>query len=132
MTNQAINLISEYNTKTMLAMRAMGDLNVAAAELFVNKQVELGTSLLDTGLASSKELAAVKTPAEAMEISSNFIKTLTATMTGFFEESKVNAEKAGEDMKVAINDAVKLNSELAGKAMETGIETFKKTAKKAA
>lgn len=131
-TKQPIDLITEYNTKTMETMRALGDLNVASAEWFVNKQVELSTALMETGLATSKEITAAKTPADAVSVSSKLMQTLAETMTGFVKESTANAEKTRDEMKAVIDDAVKLNSEYATKAIDTGVETVKKAAKKAA
>lgn len=132
MAKQPIDLITEYNTKAMQTMRAIGDLNVASAEWFVNKQVELSNALLETGMATSKEIASAKTPVEAAMASSKLMQTLAETLTGFVKESSENAEKARDDLKAVIDDAVKLNSEYAGKAFDSGVETIKKTAKKAA
>lgn len=132
MTKQTIDMITEYNTKAMETMRALGDLNVASAEWFVNKQVELSNVLLESGLATSKEIASAKTPTDAAAASNKMMQTLTETMTGFVKESSANAEKTRDELKAVIDGAVKLNSEYAGKAVESGVETIKKTAKKAA
>lgn len=132
MTKQPIDIITEYNTKAMETMRALGDLNVASAEWFVAKQVELSNALLQTGVATSKEIASAKTPAEAALASGKLIQALAETLTGFVKESSTNAEKTRDEFKAVIDDAVKLNSEYAGKAIESGVETIKKTANKAA
>ena len=132
MAKQPIDLITEYNTKAMETMRALGDLNVASAEWFVTKQLEMSNALLETGVATSKEIASAKTPAEAALASSKLMQSLAETLTGFVKESSANAEKTRDELKAVIDDAVKMNSEFAGKAVESGVETIKKTAKKAA
>ena len=132
MTNPTLDLLTEYNTKAMGTLRAFGDLNVATAEWFINKQLELTSSLMDAGLASSKEITAAKTPAEAVQASSKLMQTLAESMTGFVKESTSNAVKTRDELKVVIDDAVKLNTEYAGKAFESGMETVRKSAKKAA
>ena len=132
MTNPTLDLLTEYNTKAMETLRAFGDLNVATAEWFINKQLELTSTLMDAGLASSKEITAAKTPAEAVQASSKLMQTLAESMTGFVKESTSNAVKTRDELKVVIDDAVKLNTEYAGKAFESGMETVRKSAKKAA
>ncbi len=132
MHNQAIDMFNEYNNKAMLTLRAFGDLNVATVEWFVNKQVEMSNNMIEAALASSKEIAAAKTPAEAAQASSNLMQSVTESMTGFVTESSANAVITRDELKVVIDDAVKLNSEYAGKAIENGVETIKKTAQKAA
>ena len=132
MPNQTFDMINEYNNKAMLTLRAFGDLNVATAEWFVSKQLELSKSMMETVLASGKEIAAAKTPAEAAQVSSQLMQSMTESMTGFVKESSANAVIARDELKVVIDDAVKLNSEYAGKAFESGVETIKKTAQKAA
>lgn len=132
MANQTVDLMTEYNTKAMETLRAFGDLNVATAEWFINKQLELTSTLMDAGLASSKEISAAKTPAEAVQASSKLLQSMAESMTGFVKESTTNAVKTRDELKVVIDDAVKLNTEYAGKALETGMETVRKSAKKAA
>ena len=132
MNTQAIDMINEYNNKAMLTLRAFGDLQVSTAEWFVSKQIELANNLMESTLASSKELSAVKTPAEAAQISSKVMQSTVETITGFVKESADNAVKTREGLKVVIDDAVKLNSEYAGKAVNSSVEAIKKTAKKAA
>lgn len=127
-----LDLFTEYNTKAMDAMRAFGDLNVANAQLFIDKQVELNNALLTAGLAGQKEMATAKTPADAVQMANSLVQTWTETLTGFVKESSETAVKAREELKAAIDDAVKLNTEYATKAYESGVETVKKAAKKAA
>lgn len=132
MSNPAIDLISEYNTKVMLTMRAFGDLNVATAQMLINKQIELNNGLLETGLASSKELAAVKTPVEAVAVSTKLMQSVAETMTGFVKDSAAESLKARETLKGVIDDTYALNGEYAGKAFDASVETVKQAAKKAA
>jgi phasin family protein len=130
--NPTIDLINEYNSKAMEAMRAFGDLNVATAQQFINKQVELTNTIVAASLATSKEISAAKSPVDAMQASSALVQNLTDTVTGYVKESAADAVKTRDELKVAIDEAVKLNTEFAGKAFENGVETVKKTAKKAA
>ncbi len=132
MPNQTLDMINEYNNKAMLTLRAFGDLNVATTEWFVNKQIELSNSMMETALASGNEIASAKTPAEASQVSSKMIQSMTESMTGFVKESSENAVKTRDELKVVIDDAVKLNTEYAGKAFESSVETIKKATKKAA
>lgn len=132
MTNPTVELFYEYNTKAMEAMRAFGDLNVATAQSFINKQVELTKTIVEASVASSKEIASAKTPADAMQVSSALMQTMADSVTGFVKESAADAVKSNDELKVAIDDAVKMNSEFATKAFDTGVEVAKKTAKKAA
>jgi hypothetical protein len=113
-------------------MRALGDMNVASAEWFVSKQIELANNLMESSLASSKEFFAVKTPAEAAQVSSKLMQSTVETITGFVKESAANAAKTREGLKVVIDDAVKLNTEYSAKAVDSSVEAIKKTAKKAA
>lgn len=127
-----LDLFTEYNTKAMETLRAFGDLNVANTQLFIDKQVELNNALLTAGLASQKEIATAKTPADAVQLANGLVQTWTETLTGYVKESSETAAKAREELKAAIDDAVKLNTEYATKAYESGVEAVKKTAKKAA
>jgi phasin family protein len=130
--NPTIDLINEYNSKAMEAMRAFGDLNVATAQQFINKQVELTNTIVEASLATSKDISAAKSPVDALQASSALVQNLTDTVTGYVKESAADAVKTRDELKVAIDEAVKLNTEFAGKAFENGVETVKKTAKKAA
>jgi adenylate cyclase class IV len=132
MTNPTVELFYEYNTKAMEAMRAFGDLNVATAQSFINKQVELTNTIVEASLVTSKELASAKTPVDVMQTSSALMQTVSDSVTGFVKESAADAVKTRDELKVAIDDAVKLNSEFATKAFDSGVEVVKKTAKKAA
>lgn len=132
MSNETLEMINEYNNKAMLTMRALGDLNVATAEWFVSKQLELGKSMMETALSTGKEIAAAKTPVEAAQASSKLMQSMAESVTEFVKESSANAVSTRDELKVVIDDAVKLNSEYANKAFESGVETIKKTAQKAA
>jgi phasin family protein len=132
MTNPTVELFYEYNTKAMEAMRAFGDLNVATAQSFINKQVELTNTIVEATLATSKEISSAKSPVDAMQASSALMQTVSDSVTGFVKESAADAVKSRDELKVAIDDAVKLNSEYATKAFDSGVEVVKKTAKKAA
>ena len=132
MTNPTVELINEYNNQAMLAMRAFGDLQVAATQNFINKQIELTNTIVDASLATSKEISAAKSPVDAIQASSKLVQGLTDTVTGFVKEAAADAVKSRDGLKVAIDDAVKMNSEFSAKAFENGVETVKKTAKKAA
>ena len=135
MANQSVELFNEYNTKVLETMRAFGDLNVATAQAFINKQVELTSTVIEASLATGKEIAAAKTPVEAMQASGALMQNLTDTVTGFVKESAADAVKARDELKVVIDDAVSLNTEYAGKAFDNGVETVKnnvETVKKAA
>lgn len=132
MANQALDLLTEYNTKALQSLRVLGDLNVNTAEWFINKQLELTNGLMEAGLQSSKEISAAKTPADALEASGKLVQTIADTMSGYVKESTANATQTREELKTVIDDAVKLNAEYANKAFENGIEVAKKTAKKAA
>jgi phasin family protein len=134
MANQSFELFNEYNTKVLETMRAFGDLNVATAQLFINKQVELTNHIMETSLASGKQMAAAKTPVEAMQVSSALMQDMTDSVSGFVKDAAADAVKARDDLKAVIDDAVSMNSEYANKAFETGMETVKQnveTAKKA-
>lgn len=131
MTNPTMDMITEYNSKALETLNAINDLNVAAIDAYVNKQVELSNTLLDAGLATSKELAAVKSPAEAVEVTSKLAQSIAATLTGFVKDSAAESVKSRDSLKAVIEDSVALNSEFAGKAMNTGAEKVKKAAKKA-
>jgi phasin family protein len=131
MANPTVELFNEYNAKALEAMRAFGDLSVANAQAFVNKQVELSNTIIEASLATSKEIAAAKTPVDAMQASSALVQNLTDTMTGYVKDSAADAVKARDELKDAIDSSVKLNSEYAQKAFDNGVETVKKTAKKA-
>ncbi len=139
MANQSVELFNEYNAKVLETMRAFGDLTVATAQAFINKQVELTNTVIEASLATGKEIAAAKTPVEAMQASSALMQNLTDTVTGFVKDSAADAVKARDELKVVIDDALSLNTEYAGKAFDNGVEavknnveTVKKAAKKAA
>jgi hypothetical protein len=132
MTSINLDLLTEYNTKALESMRAFGDLSVANVQRFIDKQVELNNSLLQAGLASQKEMATAKTPAEAMQSANSLVHTWAEALSGYVKEAGENAVKARDDLKVVIDEAVKMNTEYATKVYESGVETVKKAAKKAA
>ncbi len=127
-----LDLFTEYNTKAMESLRAFGDLSVANTQAFIDKQVELNNVLLQAGLAGQKEMATAKTPADAIQMANNMVQNWTETLSGYVKEASESAVKARDELKVVIDDAVKLNTEYATKAYESGVEAVKKTAKKAA
>jgi phasin family protein len=110
----------------------LGDLQVATGEWLISKQIELTNNMMETGLAGSKEIFAAKTPAEASQASSKLMQSMVETMTGYVKETSDNVVKTREGLKVVIDDAVKLNTEYAGKAIESSVKAIKKTAPKAA
>jgi hypothetical protein len=127
-----LDLVNEYNAKVMQSVRAFGDMGVANVQAFVDKQVALNKSLLEAGMATQKEMAAAKAPADAVKSASALVQFWADAMTGYAKDASESATKVGEEVKVAIDDAVKLNSEYAAKAFDTGVEAVKTTAKKAA
>jgi phasin family protein len=131
MANPTFDFFNEYNSKVLETMRSLGDLNVATAQQFINKQVELTNSIMEASLASGKEIAAAKTPVEAAQVSSALIQGLTDTVSSFVKESAADAVKARDELKGVIDSSVSLNTEYAGKAFENGVETAKKAASKA-
>lgn len=131
MTNP-LDLITEYNSKALKTLNTLNDLNVATVDAFVNKQVELTNYLLDAGLASSKDFAAVKTPAEAVEVSSKLAQSVAANLTDFVKESSASTVATGESLKSVIDESYALNTEYAGKVFNAGAEKAKKTARKKA
>lgn len=131
MTNP-LDLFSEYNAKALKTLNALNDLNVSAVDTFVNKQVELTNSLLDAGLASSKEFSAVKTPAEAVEVSSKLAESVATNLTVFVKDSSASTLATGESLKAVLDESLALNKEYAGKVFASGAEPVKKTRKKKA
>lgn len=127
-----LDLVTEYNAKVMESARAFGDLSVANAQSFLDKQVALNNSLLEASLATQKEMAGAKTPAEAVKSANALVQTWTDALSGFVKEASDDAVKVRDELKVAIDDAVKLNTEYATKAYDAGVAVAKKAAKKAA
>ena len=132
MTSFNLDLVTEYNTKVLESARALSDMGVANMQSFVDKQVALNKSLLEAGMATQKEMASAKTPADAVKSASALAQTVADALSGYVQDASASAAKAGDEIKVAIDDAVKLNTEYATKAYDTGVEAVKKTAKKAA
>lgn len=129
-----LDLITEYNSKALETLNAFNDLNVETVDALVNKQVELTNYLLDASLASSKEFATVKTPAEAVEVSSKLAQSVATNMTDFLKDSSASTVATGESLKSVFEESYALNKEYAGKVFNAGVEKVKKTrkAKKAA
>ncbi len=132
MNNPTLDLITEYNAKALENLKALGELNVATADSLVKKQVELSNSLFGASLASSKDLAAVKTPADAVEVSSKLVQLVAATVTSFVKDATASTLEARGTLKTIIDDSYALNSEYSGTAFDAGVEKAKKAAKKAA
>lgn len=129
MTNLNLDLLTEYNTKAMQSLRAFGDLNVANTQWIIEKQIELTNSLIEAGVASQKDLSAVKSPAEAIQNANGLIQTWAENLTGFVKESNTNVLKSRDELKAVIEDVVNLNTEYATKAYETGMAEVNKATK---
>lgn len=129
MSNLNVDLLTEYNTKAMESLRAFGELSVANTQWAIDKQIELSNSLMEAGLASQKDITSAKSPAEAIQSANNLMQTLAENLTGFVKESNANALKSREELKSVIEDAVKLNTEYATKAYESGVDAVKKATK---
>ena len=123
MNNPALDIITEYNSKALETLTTLGELNVATIESLINKQVALSTNLFETSVASSKELSAVKTPAEAVEISKKLMTTVADSLKGFVTESTENTLQARESLKAVIDESYALNSEFSVKAYDASVET---------
>lgn len=123
MNNPALDLITEYNTKALETLTTLGELNAATIESLINKQVALSTNLFETSVASSKELSAVKSPAEAVEISKKLMTTVADSLKGFVTESTENTLQARESLKAVIDESYALNSEYSVKAYDASVET---------
>lgn len=125
MNNPALDLIKEYNSKALETLTALGELNTATIESVINKQVALSSKLFETGVESSKELSAVKSPAEAVEVSTRLVTSVTDSLKGYVTESTENTLQARESLKAVIDESYALNSEYSVKAYEASVETVK-------
>ena len=132
MTTNGIELFNEYNSKALESLRAFGDLSVNNVQQFIDKQVELNTALVQASVEGQKEIAAAKTPSDAVQSASKLMQTWADSLTGFVKESSESAVKAREELKAVFDEAVKLNTEYATKAYDAGVAEVKKQAKKAA
>ena len=132
MNTNGIELFNEYNGKAMESLRAFGDLSVSNVQWFIDKQVALNNSLMQAGVEGQKEIAAAKTPADAVQSASKLMQVWAESLTGFVKESSESAVKAREELKAVFDEAVKLNTEYATKAYDAGVAEVKKQAKKAA
>jgi hypothetical protein len=130
MNNPALALITEYNSKVLETLSTLNDLNVSTVDTFVNKQVAISNTLMDAGLSSSKEFAAVKTPAEAVEVSNKLAQSAAATLTGFVQESTASTLAARDSLKAVIDSSYAMNTEYANKAFNAGVDQVKKAAAK--
>lgn len=129
MSNLNVDLLTEYNTKAMESLRAFGELSVANTQWAIDKQIELSNSLMEAGLASQKDITSAKSPADAIQSANDLMQTLAESLTGFVKESNANALKSRDELKAVIDDAVKLNTEYATKAYESGVEAVQKAVK---
>jgi hypothetical protein len=132
MTTNGIELFNEYNSKAMETLRAFGDLSVSNVQWFIDKQVQLNSTLMQAGVEGQKEIAAAKTPTDAAQSATKLMQTWADSLTGFVKESSEKTVAARDELKAVIDGAVKLNSEYASMAYEAGVAEVKKTAKKAA
>lgn len=130
MTNPSFDFFNEYNSKILETMRTLGDLNVATAQQFINKQVELSNSIMEASLASGKEIASAKSPVDALQVSGALMQNLSETVSDFVKESAAEAVKARDELKSVVDTAVTLNTEYAGKAFETSVETIQQNVEK--
>ena len=130
--NNPFDMISVYSSKALENLNALNDLNTATVDAFVDKQIALTNSLLDASLAGSKALAAVKSPVEAVEVSSKLAESVGAKLTDFVKESSASSLATGESVKAILEQSVALNQELAGKIFDSGVEQVKKTTRKKA
>ena len=132
MNNPALDLITEYNTKAFDSLNTLSELSMATVESFVKKQAELSNSLFESSVASSKEIASVKTPDQAVEISNKLVKTFADSVNGFVTETTTNTLQARESLKSVIDDTYALNGEFAVKAYNSSVEAFEKSGLKVA
>ena len=70
MNTQSIEMITEYQNKAMLSLRALGDMNVSTAQWLVNQQIELGSKMMQVSMSSYEQLQTAKTPEAVMKTSS--------------------------------------------------------------
>ena len=130
--NNPFELLSEYSSKAMENLSALNDLNVAAVDAFVDKQIALSNSLLDESLASGKAIAAAKSPVEAVELSSKLAESVSARLSAFVKDSSASSLATGESLKSALEKSFALNQEYAGKVFNSGVAQVKKPAAKKA
>ena len=132
MSKQAIDLFNEYNSKSIEALRAFGEINVASFEKSINKQVELSNTIVEASLATGKQITSAKTPADVLQASAQLLQDIADRVNGFVKESTADAVKTGDEVKAVVEDAVKLNAEYAGKVVDNSVEAVKKAASKSA
>ena len=78
------------------------------------------------------DVASVVAMVNFLNYGSKLMQNLTETVSGYVKDSAADAVKARDELKVVIDDAVSLNTEYAGKAYDSGVETVKKAAGKKA
>jgi len=130
MNTQNIEMMTEYQNKAMLSLRAMGDMNVSAAQWIVNQQIELGSKMMQVSMSSLEQLQTAKTPEAVLKTSSELAQTVAEELTGFVKNAAAQAAETRDGLKAAIEDATKLNTEYAEKALKVGAEVANTTAAK--
>ena len=130
MNTQNIEMMTEYQNKAMLSLRAMGDMNVSAAQWIVNQQIELGNKMMQVSMSSFEQLQSAKTPEAVLKTSSELAQTVAEELTGFVKSATAQAVETRDGFKVALEDASKLNAEYAEKALKAGVEVANTTAQK--
>lgn len=122
MNTESIEMITEYQNKAMLSLRAMGDMNVSNAQWFVNQQIELGNKVLAASMTGFEQLKTVKSPEDFMKTSTEVAQNVADELTGFVKDAAAQAVEARDSLKAVLDDAAKLNTEYAEKAYKTGLE----------
>ena len=130
MNTQSIEMITEYQNKAMLSLRALGDMNVSTAQWLVNQQIELGSKMMQVSMSSYEQLQTAKTPEAVMKTSSELAKTVADELAGFVKVATTQAVETRDGLKAVIEDATKLNTEYAEKAYKAGLEVANTTAEK--
>ena len=130
MNTQSIEMITEYQNKAMLSLRALGDMNVSTAQWLVNQQIELGSKMMQVSMSSYEQLQTAKSPEAVMKTSSELAKTVADELAGFVKVATTQAVETRDGFKAVIDDATKLNAEYAEKAYKAGLEVANTTAEK--
>ena len=130
MNTQSIEMITEYQNKAMLSLRALGDMNVSTAQWLVNQQIELGSKMMQVSMSSYEQLQTAKTPEAVMKTSSELAQTVADELAGFVKVATTQAVETRDGLKAVIEDATKLNTEYAEKAYKAGLEVANTTAEK--
>lgn len=122
MNTESIEMITEYQNKAMLSLRAMGDMNVSNAQWFVNQQIELGNKVLAASMTGFEQLKSAKSPEDFLKTSTEVAQTVADELTGFVKDATAQAVEARDSLKAVLDDATKLNTEYAEKAYKTSLE----------